>query len=484
MKNKNYSAHINEEQVDNPPTSLRLEKPQGSLIDQIIGKYGYGTNIILYILCAILVISVSGYFTTLFSSTILAYQKLFNLNDNDLMAIATLYFIFKITGSMTVGHITKKISRITVINTALVLLTICNILMGVFYKNLPWMYCSRVLTGFFSGNIETLITNVLCEHLPIHYRGLILTSVWTGWSIGQIIPNLIMLRFMRNFESSGLDKTIILSTFIPLTALIFCLLFLKDSPRHFILKEDYNKGFQILKTYEPNITEEMKNVMIKEIKEGVNKQHKGKFRELFYKKFRLLTFCILFLNFMSNMLNDGFALIVNLTLEEIDNSNILWDAITVIIFSMPSCFIAGVLSDIKWIGRKWCNFMGYLFLCLSLILAVVFPSKISLFLGLYNIFINFGNIVIVTYTSEIYPSKLRDLASSMGFTFSNLGSCSSQMIFIKLHQLSTFSPYYFIIAVCLVCSMISWVLPYETYRRPLDCEFSDQPVEKPEIEMK
>ena len=213
-------------------------------------------------------------------------------------------------------------------------------------------------------------------YINIQYRGLILTSIWTGLSIGQIIPNLIMLRLMKNFQPEGLDKTLILSTFIPLTALIFCLLFLKDSPRHFILKEEYPKAFKILRRYDPMISDEIKSKIIKQVKEGVNKQHKGKFRELFYKKFRLLTFCILFLNFMSNILNDGFALIVNLTLEEIDNSNILWDSITVILFSMPSCFIAGMLSDVKWIGRKWCNFIGYIFLCLSLILAVVFPSNI------------------------------------------------------------------------------------------------------------
>jgi hypothetical protein len=52
--------------------------------------------------------------------------------------------------------------------------------------------------------------------------------------------------------------------------MIFCLLFLNDSPRYFILKENYNKASSILRHYDANITDEMKNTMIKEIKELIN----------------------------------------------------------------------------------------------------------------------------------------------------------------------------------------------------------------------
>jgi len=372
-----------------------------------------------------------------------------------------------------VGQITTKFCRVVVINLSLLILTVTNISMAIF-DNLTYFYITRIITGYFSGTIETVITNVLCEHLPIRLRGFVLTSVWTGWSLAQIIPNIIMLYFMPNFEPSGINKSILFSSYIPLITLIFCLLFFRDSPRNYILKGEYDKAFDLLNKYDNNIDNNTREQLIKEITEGVNRDTQASVYELFSKKFYILTFCIFSLSFMSNMLNDGFALIVNLTLDEVNHSkNVLKDSIIVILFSMPSCLLAGMFSEIRGIGRRWCNFIGYILLMTSILLAILIPKHISLFLGLYNIFINFGNIIIITYASEIYPTKIRDIASGLSSTFSNLGSCSSQIIFITFHYLSPFAPYYFIVGICVVCTIVSYMLPYETYQRPLDCKFSD-----------
>jgi putative MFS transporter len=444
------------------------------LIDKITCKYGYGIHIWAMIICVILVIGTDGYFTTIFSSMIIAYQEKFNLKDHELMFLATIFFVFKILGAVVVGQITTKLCRVVVINTSLFILTITNLTVGL-YNNLTYFYISRIITGYFCGTIETVITNVLCEHLPIQKRGFVLTSVWTGWSVAQIIPNILMLYYMPNFEPAGIEKCIVISTAIPLISFIFCALFFKDSPRNYILKGEYDKAFEILKKYDNTLNEEDKEQLVSEITQGVNKDTEASVSELFSKNFYILTIAILCLSFMSNMLNDGFALIVNLTLDEVNNSkNVLKDSLIVILFSMPSCFLAGMFSEIRSIGRRWCNLFGYIFLMSSIALAVLFPKYISTFLGLYNIFINFGNIVIITYTSEIYPTKIRDIGSGLSSTFSNLGSCSSQLIFISLHSISPFTPYYFIIGICVVCTMISYMLPYETYHRPLDSKYKEE----------
>jgi MFS family permease len=444
------------------------------LIDKITCKYGYGSFMWIMIICSSLIIAVSAYFTTLFSTTVIAFQKQFSLTDNDLMVLATSYFLMKILGSMTVGQLTKKIDRVIIINITLLCLCVMNILMGVYVDKLAFLYVGRVFTGYGSGVIETLVTNILCEHLPINQRGLVLTGIWTGWSLGQIIPPWIMIKTMPKYEASGLKATILACSFIPFLTLLFCFFFFEDSPRNYILNNKYKKAFNILNRYTV-LTDDTCETIIKQIKEGVNKRTKGSLPELFKGTFFRLTLIIIFLNFMSNMLNDGFTLITSLTLNTGDLSNdVLRDSITVIVFSMPSCIIAGLLSETRLFGRKWTNFMGYLFLMVSIILAVVFPKHIPFFLGLYNIFINFGNILIVTYTSEIYPTKIRDMASSLGFTASNAGSVLSQTTFILLHKMNTFAPYYFIIGVCVICSIVSYFLPYETYHRPLDSNYDTE----------
>jgi putative MFS transporter len=442
------------------------------LIDKITCRYGYGSFMWIMIICSSLIIAVSAYFTTFFSTTIIAYQKLFKLNDNDVMAIGTLYFIFKILGSMTVGQLTRKFDRVKIINLALLLLCVMNVLMSLFNDKLESLYATRVFTGYLSGTIETLVTNILCEHLPIQQRGLVLTGIWTGWSFGQILPPWIMLKTMPHYEVSGLKETIMYCSFIPFIALLLCLFFFEDSPRSYILNNKNRKAFKILARYDV-ITDDMHNQIVKEVKEGVNRATQASICELFKGKFLRLTIIILILNFFSNMLNDGFSLITSLTLNDVSSSkDVLKDAITVIVFSMPSCLISGALAETRIFGRKWTNFMGYIFLMTSIILAVIFPKQIPFFLGLYNIFINFGNILIVTYTSEIYPTKIRDMASSFGFTFSNIGSVLSQATFILLRRLNVFAPYYFIIGVCILCALVSYILPYETYHRPLDSNYN------------
>jgi putative MFS transporter len=451
----------------------KIDEDDLLLIDKITSRYGYGLQIWEIIICAVLVIGVDAYFTTIYSSMLLAYQIKYSLVDNDLMLIAVIFFIFKIFGAMACGQMTQKYSRTYVINVSLFLLTVVNYSMSL-YNNLYFYYATRMITGYLAGTIETVITNVLCEHLPIKYRGFVLTSVWTGWSIAQIIPNIIMMNIMPNFEAKGIESVIFLSTLIPLTSFIFCLCFFKDSARSYIMRGDYDKAFDILKRYE-HLTEEMKHQLVKEIKEGVNKDTEASVSELFKSDFFTLTFCILFLSFMSNMLNDGFALIVTLTLDEInDSKNVLKDSMIVILFSMPSCIMAGMFSENRTIGRKWCNLIGYLLLASSIAGMTIMPRYIPIFLGLYNIFINFGNIIIITYASEIYPTKIRDMASGMTSTFANLGSLTSQLVFLSLHNISTFAPYYFIVVICMICVIVSSFLPYETYHRPLDSKYTHE----------
>jgi hypothetical protein len=59
-----------------------------------------------------------------------------------------------------------------------------------------------------------------------------------------------------------------------------------------------------------------------------------------------------------------------------------------------------------------------------------------------------------------------------------LGSLISQLVFLSLHNISTFAPYYFIIVICLICVIISSFLPYETYHRPLDSKYNNTQEEK------
>jgi hypothetical protein len=56
-------------------------------------------------------------------------------------------------------------------------------------------------------------------------RGFVLTSVWVGINIGQLIPNLIMLKTMPDYQPEGIRATVLFSTIMLATVSIFCFFF-------------------------------------------------------------------------------------------------------------------------------------------------------------------------------------------------------------------------------------------------------------------
>ena len=93
-----YKENTNENNDKVPINSLETST-NNLLIDEITTNYGYGREIWKSIICSAMIITVSGYFTTIFSSTIIAFEHLYDLSNNNVMFISTIYFISKINNS-------------------------------------------------------------------------------------------------------------------------------------------------------------------------------------------------------------------------------------------------------------------------------------------------------------------------------------------------------------------------------------------------
>lgn len=80
--------------------------------------------------------------------------------------------------------------------------------------------------------------------------------------------------------------------------------------------------------------------------------------------------------------------------------------------------------------------------------------------------------VYLTYTVEIYPTRLRDTSSGFLFGCLRISGFFSQFLYIALHQAHYLLPYYFtgIISLAAVYLVIS--LPYEPLNQPLDHNYN------------
>ena len=406
---------------------------------------------------------------------ITAYTSFFNLTDTEVSTIGVIYFSIKAIGAFISCSLTKYLKgRILLINICCLIILTTNLSLS-FILTKEMLYIERILSGLASGIIEPLMNNLLCEYLPIRLRGFTLLAVWTGFNLGQLYPYLFMMLIMPHFETKGIAKTLLLSSSLMFMCSVICLIYLKDSPRNYILHNQTEAGLKILEklTPEKKISPIVKNNIVKELKEGAdqNVEFYSGF-DVFKNKFLLLTICVSVLSLISDLIYDGPVLITNITLTSLranqKDNNVLLNAIVVILFTIPSSFIGGISLEIKFFGRVRTMFMSYLLLMITLVLGLIFTEYMHIFLGIYQSIANYCSIMAAIYASEVFPGNLRDFSVGLSLFFSNVGSALSQYVYIALHRNSTLMPYYFTIECCLVGCIFCCMLSVETYQMPLD----------------
>jgi MFS family permease len=265
--------------------------------------------------------------------------------------------------------------------------------------------------------------------------------------------------------------------------------FLVDSPRNLILQNKENEAFQILyKFKERNFFDpQTKLKIINEIKEGENLNNNSNytnssaslFSEIFNSKYFIFTFCVGFNLFATNMLNDGFALITNLILKNVNfannNTNPMENLLdSNLIFysaSLLSCLVYGVLSEIEIFGRKKTIFTGLLLMSITIFISFFFLAKLTIFFSIISFLNNVNNLILI-YGAEVYHTKIRDMAVGCIFSFAYLGSALSQYIFIYFLKISNSAPLYLMFGLSLLSAIIICISPYETYGKPLDSQLN------------
>jgi len=465
--------------------TAKLNPEYSTLLDKIHSQYGYKSELWKIILSIFLICIIDGYSGTIFATMIKAYTTQFELSNSEISLIGVIYFMVKALGGLFSGFFTKIMKgRILIVYSCLLIILSSNLLLALILEK-PVLYLERILSGFFSGILEPIGNNLLCEYLPINFRGFTLLSLGIGFNLGQLFPNIIMLNTMPNFEISGIYKTLFISTLLILLCTIICFLFLKDSPRNYILKNEKEKAFKILEKicFHKRLSEKEKVQILSEVREGVNKdQNSSSFNEVFKKQFMVLTICISIISFISNLIYDGPVLIMDLTFTTLNDKQpterILKESIVVILLCIPSSIVGGLSMENKYLGRRLTMLLSFVMIILSSFLSMIFTENIEIFLGMYQFFSNYNAGLAMIYASEVSPTKIRDFSVGLSAFFGSFGSVASQIIYIWLHDIGAFTPYIFSMGCCVLGCVVCYLLSIETYHRPLDVRTEDEISEK------
>jgi sugar phosphate permease len=331
-----------------------------------------------------------------------------------------------------------------------------------------------------------LIQNLLCESLPIKFRSFYMVLTGASFNLGAIFLNSTMYMVMPNLEKEKLHNVILL---VSLPNLIFAIILffkLEESPRNLIINNREEEGFFILeKMIYRKLNEEEKNIISTQIKEGgENKNMDRSFRSIFNDKYRLITIILICLWVVNSFIVYGGSIALSLILKFIEeknaqavnakksttNSNIIKDQILIYVISVPGSLIAAYMTESKMFGRKMTIFTGFLFIAFFSICAILNIKNFHIYFGLSGLFIALSFSGVSSYSSEVYPTKVRDLAVGLLYFCTRISGFSSQFLAVWLFKIYYLGQTYVCIALCCVACVLTLMLPYDTHGKALDSD--------------
>ena len=467
-----------------------VDRTKFTLLDKLINDYGYGWEVNKIIFSAFLCFILNGYLTTSYCSFMLGFKKKFDLNSNQISLIGMGFCLSKFVTNFSIGFLTNLLGRMFVLKFALIFTFICNLLISLFCEY-NVIVIVEFLNGFFAGVFEITSFNVACEFIPVRFRGWILLTIWNGYNVGVLFPNLIMLKTMPDHDPSGLPKTLYLCSLVILLCTVFGCVFYTDSPRNFIINGKRNEAIKILKKMKKDdkyFTEEIK----KEIYESVPPKTLSDFslmnyKEVFEHGMFMTGILLLFICFNGTMINDGFQLVLNLILEKVKQSDksahtrtVLMENITINSIALPSNLIMGAFAEFRILGRRNTQSIGYILMGLVMIPVIINPNTASTFFIFFMFFTCITNMVNV-YVSEVYPTKIRDWALGMIQGSGYLGSFIAQYLFVYLNDLSVYYCPILFFVICVLNGICCMMLTVEPMGKPLDIHTKEDDDEKAKI---
>jgi putative MFS transporter len=414
-----------------------------------------------------------------FSSMLIPLQKYLLISEKSLGIISSLSFLGIGFGSLLSGMITQKFGRTRAINFFIFLNALSSLLCGVI-NNYVIFAILRCVIGFSLGLIVPVTLSLLTECLPIKHRSLILTSIWLAFGVGAIYILLLILFFIPNYEVTQVKMVLLLNSIFPILVFIILILILEDSVRNYIITEKSDIAFQILeKDYGIKLTSENKKTIEYQIKYHNNSGDRGNlFSNLFRGEILILTILLSFIWFIDSFVGYGTGIITSLTLKYLgvveteQTKKIIIDQIYINLISSIGNIMGGLLSELQHLGRNKTTIITFFISAVFLSIIPSFSKHYTLLFSITQFFWSIAMNVNTTYSCEVFPTSLRDKAMGFLFFMTRLGGFFSQYLYLIFNDFGIWIPYYISAALFFGNTFITFLLPIETYGRPLDLKIN------------
>ena len=379
-------------------------------------------------------------------------------------------------GSVVVMFLNKYFSR-----RLMIFISLANMigfsLLTIIYLNFLTFFIFIFFGNFFSGIVDPLNQDILCELLPTKFRGFFMSFQNISSPLAQVTSfSILKNMIMDNNNTSSLYKIQIITTIILFIFSLISIIIYEDSSKYLILKGDIEPAMVYLKKLLPdndnNIDDRRKEIIIIELNKGINEEIDSSFSDLFNKLFLKTTLAFLFIVILVRVIDDGLSAILTLYISKIikskENEKVGNIGQNINLLGVLGPIVSGFLIEIPCLGRK-ISLLGTIILAIIFYICLYFHlTGFVVWLGLITIFSNSSTATVNTYLIETYPTKIRDTAVSFFSSINSLGMAIGGAVFMYLINLNFNGPFYFQIVSTIIQISLIPLLKYETYNKPLD----------------
>lgn len=449
-------------------------KNQTSLLEETLNRIGYKKYQVTCIIISLICITAYGINLTIYASMVIPFKKFFKLTDIELSAISSMLYIGTSLGHLVTGFITKSFTRRQTVLFVLALISLFSFVIG-FVTNKYVFALFRLGIGLGIGLLLPLIINTLSEFLPFYNRGFFIMFAFTGVYLGQLIPNFLMLALNPELTEKNVGLVQIISSAFSIAALILAYFLYEDSPISLVIKKEYEKALALIEQMDNknSYTREKKVMLLTEMTKKFSIEGKDKkLSSLFEPKFRKSSILLGFIWLINSVLFYGPAIIVSITIDKLgislDKTTVIENQLKIILIGLFGFYLGGYISEFKIMGRLRTIMLGFVLLSIFVFLTILVPERFSLFYGMAYASIPLFFFLTVIYTSEFFPSRLRDLGLGFFYFINKIGGLGSQFLFVHLSQIDTHLPFYAIIGLSVFNIILLAMIPYETLDKELD----------------
>ena len=492
QRKANYNYDDNDDLIDlSNEIEMITDELKETYYDDLLNKQDMSLLQIKALIGSCLIYLIEGLHVSLTGLLFIPIIRNYNLSQLRGCLISSSLMLFMAFGSLLSGFLTTKFVRKKLIIFSLLTISFGSIL-SVINSWIILLLC-RSIIGLSLGIAIPIITNNLSEVLPLKLRSFWLIFVSSFFSLGAIIScQLIKLNINKLgilFSTISIPSSVVLIIFN---------IFYNENPRYLVLIGKNDQAYHIIEKYllldHHKLSSYEKIQISKSIDRGVNKEVKitGKFKFIFRRYGNMtLHLCLIWMLY-SMIINGGvFSLFVSFANNAIfipnefdinlEKMNGLFFIIQLFYtFFAVSTVISGIFTEIKWCGRKYTIFFGFLMSTIASFHVLLFRAKSKPFYFFATCLINISFNAINSYTIEIYPTRVRDFAVGYLLFISKIIGFLSNILAILINYRNKKWMLYLNSIIGVLGLIFTLMLPFDTYQRKLDDIMTKKPKERKE----